>query len=378
MLVSMSRSNPVIFKNVVYDTHTRTLYTGSCDKEYNIHFLCAITSASSAPGLPITPYEEDLIEVSQPTYMCSYYHFCFGHAYIDFTIPLLSILNEIDVGALAAREFRLFMLKDNIYLTDELAEEKYATAANDMDDYLRRKINFTANEYNGEMRHLHKCFSKYPILFEKNAPSRFYRFETLIMGGNIDNQRCIHNHANNYPDRFSGTAEATPSQIRGWMDVARKHFGSYLGIPEVEPRPQKPYTIILGRKENRSFLPKTLTHMEFDLTARDDIEFGGLVYLEDMTLAEQITTFQKVDILISTHGSGLTHLFWSKPGTRLLEVFLTAERRVGIFPHFCKFLGIQETTYIVNPESLFSIDWSFDVDDKFWKFLDNFILNSMV
>ena len=371
----MSRSTPVVLQNAVYDTHTRTLYTNS-DAVYSLSFLCSPTTASCEPGLPTTkPFPADLFDVNRPTYMTSYLHYCFGHAYIDFAIPLLSILDEVDSSALLARDFRLFLLSDNLFLVLDDTDEQRHTSAKDMEDYLRRKIDFTKGEYRGEMRHLHKCFSDHPILFEKSAEYRYYRFKTLVLGGNIDNQRCIHNHASNYPDRFALEPEASADQIRGWMDVARRRFATYMDLSlDLPPRPQKPYTVVLARKENRSFLPQTLTRLEFTLESREDLDFGGVVYLEEMSLKEQIQLFQKVDTVISTHGSGLTHLFWSKPGTRVLEVFSTNERRVGIFPHFAGFLGIDLTTYCVRPEAQFSLDCSFNVDEKFWPFLEEFLI----
>ncbi len=370
----MSRSKPVVLHNAVYDTHTRTLFTNS-DAEYDLGFLCSPTAATCSSGLPTRPYPADLFDVNRPTYMTTYFHYCFAHAYMDFAIPLLSILDEIDPVALAAREFRLFMLSDNIFRAHDNLEEQKVLAEKDLKDYLQRKIDFAEGHYKGEMRHLHLCLSKYPILFEKGAPYRFYRFKTLILGGNIDNQRCIHNHASNYPDRFSGEPEASADQIHRWMDVARRRFAAYMGLSlEATPKPQKPYTIVLGRKENRTFLPKTMTRLEFELSEREIIDYGGIVYLEDLSLQEQIRLFQRTDCIITPHGSGLSHLLWSKPGTKVLEVFYTGERRVGIFPHYCAFLGMKSTTYIIHPEIQSSTDVSFDVNDGFWPCLENFLI----
>lgn len=372
----MSRSKPVVLHNVVYDTETRTLFTGE-SAECDIRFLCPPTTATCVSGVPSRPpYPANLFDVARPTYMMVYYHYCFAHAYLDFTLPLLSILDEVAPDALQKREIRLFVLRDNLFLPLDDSEDQRTQVRRDMDNYLKRKIDFPSGVYKGEMRHLHACISKYPILFEEGAPYRYYRFKTLILGGNLDNQRCIHNHASKYPDRFEGEPEASAEQIRGWMEVARRSFGASLGLPDSPPRAQNPFTIVIGRKENRTFLPPTMTRLELALSEKEGIEFGGVVYLEDLSLREQIRLFQRADIIISPHGSALSHLVWSKPGTRVLEVFLTNERRVGIFPYMCQFLGLQSETYIVNPHACHSSDDSFLVDEAFWPALERFLSNN--
>lgn len=45
------------------------------------------------------------------------------------------------------------------------------------------------------------------------------------------------------------------------------------------------------------------------------------VYLEECTIAEQAQLFHNAEIVISPHGSGLTNLVFSRPGTRVIELF---------------------------------------------------------
>lgn len=53
--------------------------------------------------------------------------------------------------------------------------------------------------------------------------------------------------------------------------------------------------------------------------AQQGLEFEP-VYLEDMSLADQIATFRAADIVVSTHGSGLVWLQLCRPGTVCIEV----------------------------------------------------------
>lgn len=44
------------------------------------------------------------------------------------------------------------------------------------------------------------------------------------------------------------------------------------------------------------------------------------VFLERISLAEQIRTFMDVDVIIGQHGAGLNGLLWSRPGASLIEI----------------------------------------------------------
>lgn len=46
-----------------------------------------------------------------------------------------------------------------------------------------------------------------------------------------------------------------------------------------------------------------------------------IIELEKLHLREQIELFSKAKNIIAPHGAGLSHIVWSKPGTKLLEIF---------------------------------------------------------
>jgi glycosyltransferase involved in cell wall biosynthesis len=51
------------------------------------------------------------------------------------------------------------------------------------------------------------------------------------------------------------------------------------------------------------------------------------VYLEGMSMAEQILLFQGAEFIVGTHGAGLANLLFCEPGTRVIEFMPTAEFR---------------------------------------------------
>ena len=51
-------------------------------------------------------------------------------------------------------------------------------------------------------------------------------------------------------------------------------------------------------------------------------EYGfSIVYLEDLTVDEQVSVFKFAKIVVSPHGAGLANLLYCDPGTKILEIF---------------------------------------------------------
>jgi hypothetical protein len=54
------------------------------------------------------------------------------------------------------------------------------------------------------------------------------------------------------------------------------------------------------------------------------------VYLEGMSVADQILLFQRAEFVISPHGAALANLIFCEPGTKVIEFMPAADMR----PHF--------------------------------------------
>ena len=172
---------------------------------------------------------------------------------------------------------------------------------------------------------------------------------------------------------------ATDEQIRNWVEIAKQYFIDYFQLPTEAPVNLKKKMVVIARKGNRSLLPGTLNRLDFEYGTREDIDYLGTVYLEAMSLKEQIELFRSVDIVVSTHGSGLTHLIWSKPGTKVYEVWLVKDRRWPIFGRLCAVMGLPYRAYYRDDipfikDSMFEVfDQSFNVGDECFKDLEEFL-----
>ena len=210
--------------------------------------------------------------------------------------------------------------------------------------------------------------SKYPILHELKKP---HYFNTLILGGKYAGQRSIHNHASIYPERYTGEPHANDEERRYWLTVAKDILSKQLGLKE-PTKNMKTKVLVIGRRGVRTLLPKTLCRLEIILSERDDIEFMGIYYLEDISLREQIILFQEADIIVGNHGSGLSHLIWSKPGTKMFEIFVTTDERAIIFKYLCEFMNLDHRIYI-EENQVFTTDVSFDCGDSMFEALEDLI-----
>jgi hypothetical protein len=329
---------PTILRNVLFDSEKRIFY---CDAPPEQPYRIFETEL---PFLPNSIYPENVLEIEEPTYMRTYYHSCFGHAYVDETFPLLSILYEYNPDILEQREFRLFVLKDTF---SEITQDAGLQAALKLwdDTY----IDYKTATYREPYKTFHECFSKYPVLFEKGIQYHYIRFKTLIFGGNDDFQRAIHNSAARYPGRRVDPPIATDTQIRKWVGMAKVCMGNYLKISQTPGR-----TLLIARKGARGFTGELLSFLQFAF----DTE---AVYLEEYSLKEQIELFQSATTIVAAHGSGLCHCIWSKPGTRIVELFAGKDPRAVIFKSYAEFLDLDYTAIELSDKVIIA-DECMDID----------------
>jgi hypothetical protein len=301
---------PVILKDVLYDTSNRTFY---CADEPAHPLKTDFTFMAFSRDIPDVSAGEVYV-VERPTYVTAYLHWCVGHAYMDTTLPILSVLHEYSPEILSARGFQLFVLKD--------AYQEHTTDP-EIIDFLTKwepnTLDFENGCYKGVYTHFHKCISDSPIIFEKviTETKRYVKFHTMIFGGNDDFQRSIHNCESKYPQRKL-VPVATDEQLLKWSRIAKEVFGKYLGVQEkaAAAAASFPRIFCIARRGYREFVNADLRK----LCCLLDIE---PVLLENYSMAEQVQMFIDADIIISAHGSALFHLPWCSPGTLIIEIFAT-------------------------------------------------------
>lgn len=313
-------TTPAILHNVLYDTHERMCYCLSDPPQPINTFNKTILFSRDVP------LSNDIYYVKRPTYMTNYLHSCFGHAYIDHTLPLISILHEYSPDILAKRGFKLFVFKDTI--KEQNSDPQLATYINTWEASM---VDFAAGAYREPYSYFHQCISDAPILFEKTFTSnRYIHFDTIIYNGNVNEQRTIHSSNKRYPGRIP-VAISTDKDVSEWVKIGKRALLSYLGLQR-----NCGTTLFIARRGFREFTIQSRNKISVLL----DIE---PTYLEDYSLPEQIQMFLDADTVIAAHGSGLYHLIWCKPGTRVIEIFGTNDSRKIMFESYANFLGLSHT-----------------------------------
>lgn len=323
---------PVILSNVVFDTQTGTLHTETQPP----YPLLRISGHPVDIAPAFNPPEADTLYITRPTYAMPYFHYCFGHAYVDTCIPLLSILHEYDSECLGSRGFQLFFLKE---LNSDVQWLHQIAPTSSIKDYFQRweakTVDYNSGTLKGAYQIFHHVCSDAPILFERAPPpQRYIHFSTFLYGGNEDNQRCIHNSSARYPHRRNGHPLATDEQILRWVNQGKAAMSRFLNLYPPSPDPTPP--LFLARKDTRAF-------DEASIEILTDMLETEPVYFEDIPFKDQIETIRNAKTIVAAHGSGLCHLIWCQPGTHLIEIFATDDSRKGIFESFCAFLGIRYT-----------------------------------
>ncbi len=319
---------PVILQEVLYDTSNRIFY---CVDEPSYPLETAYNSMPFSRDIPDISGHE-IYTIERPTYVTGYPHSCIGHAYMDMTMPLLSILHEYSPEILSARGFQLFVLKDNFkeHTTD-------VELIGFLEIWESKTMDFENGYYKGEYAHFHKCFSDSHILFEKTfaaaGAKRYIKFHTMIFGGNNEVQRAIHNCDFKYPIRKL-VPVATDDQLREWLRIAKDVFGRYLGVQE-KTAASVTRILCIARRGRREFINKDLRKLCYIL----DLE---PIFLEHYSMLEQVQMFIDADIVISAHGSALFHLPWCSPGALVIELFATTnDSRNRIFKSSSAVLGLK-------------------------------------
>lgn len=315
----------MILKDVLYDTSNRTFY---CHEQPAHPLESAYKPMAFSRDIPVVSASE-VYDVQRPTYVMGYLHSCIGHAYIDITMPLLSILHEYSPEILSARGFQLFVLKDTF-----LEHTNNTELIEFLSAWESKTIDFENGYYKGAYSHFHKCFSDSPIIFEKTfaATRRYIKFDTMIFGGNSEFQRAIHNCELKYPGRKL-VPVATDEQVLEWLRIAKAAFGRYLGVQEKAVTESSPRIVCIARRGAREFVNADLRKLCYMLNVEP-------VFLEHYTMSEQVQICIDADIIISAHGSGLIHSAWCSPGALIIELFaMTNDYRKRIFEHFARVLN---------------------------------------
>ena len=121
----------------------------------------------------------------------------------------------------------------------------------------------------------------------------------------------------------------------GWpsrrdVSILRSYFANQFSL-------EKPDETIYISRLNSTRSPSFERKLQEELQ-----EFGvKTLYLENMSLREQITEFSKARIAIGVHGAGLSGALWMRPGTELVELGPAGLRFSPVFARLATLLNLK-------------------------------------
>ena len=101
----------------------------------------------------------------------------------------------------------------------------------------------------------------------------------------------------------------------------------------------------------RIFVSRSKTRMRRILNESDlwgDLEKRGfnVVYLEELSLIDQIIIFSNAEVIVGAHGAGFTNLMFSAQGAKFLEIFPDCGFHSSAFCRMASILGLDYYPYI--------------------------------
>jgi hypothetical protein len=109
--------------------------------------------------------------------------------------------------------------------------------------------------------------------------------------------------------------------------------------------------IFISRKENKGpkFKSRGLLKKNEIESIVKDLGFY-LVYLEDLSLTQQIDLCSKASMIAGFHGAGLSNIVWANSGTKVIEI--TGTRVTSHFEHLSKICGHDFHRFSIESELL--------------------------
>ena len=152
--------------------------------------------------------------------------------------------------------------------------------------------------------------------FVVNSLSKPYQQETLKLLG-IPTEKIIESDRHSHIQATELIVPSFPGYLDwvepGTIDFLRQTFLPHVGLTKTNSE-QKIY-VSRAKAKNRQLIN--------ELEVRQLLEDRGFqtVFLEEMSVLEQVTVFAKAQIVVTPHGSGLTNLVFCAPDTKIVELF---------------------------------------------------------
>ena len=251
--------------------------------------------------------------INTPLIVMDTLHSCFVHAILDGIFSTYMLKHEIIEEERILDDFAVFIRKRYI----EMYPEKNL-----------KHIDEENSVYNGVYGELMDVVTKKPLYFEHLLDENQVFLIKDVYATKLENEnhRSLWNSSLYYSGRYEGDKIFTDDDLQRRLDLFLRDVLNIYGLEKKDREFNKNIIIVDRKTEYRSFR-KTRLHSEGEFDENDTnslldnldtilieqpcLKYKGIVYLEDLSLKEQIEVFQNNDIIITPHGANMIHSLWT-------------------------------------------------------------------
>ncbi len=321
------------FSNIFFDSLTKTFYHDSSEERI-LRFDCdgwINGTITLKPLANATRSSEEAIVIPEPTFYWELFHPCYSHGFEDF----VALFNtRLDVLNTTSRDIRIFFKNDFSWghadthkteaLVDKSADWRFKTPAyNEFVEILSAKEPIFADDTRPEKQ----LFYKFSRFFVTPCP-----FARLIHNcGQVINARPMYSNYIPY------------EKIAGWYNTFRETLFNYFSLHVTTPA-DATERILINRKYNRNI------HEDSVKALQNNIPTLKVIYLEDMTLKQQIHAVANAKLVITVHGAAMFNMIFAPIGSLLFEILPGPSHMRSVFKHYCEKLTRRHAFYYEGDE----------------------------
>jgi hypothetical protein len=246
------------------------------------------------------------ITIEEPVFILDSLNNCYSHALIDNCFSIFWAIHDLQNNRLiSSTNVRILIIDNQI--------NKCSGVDN--------RINQETKQYEGVWNDIIKLITPFPVIFQHLSTSDYliklcirfkedecYRWqrgpwncEDYYWGRLIQKKRVI----------FSD------DKIYSRLQEFRTHVLTTYGLTEPINTND---LIIIDRRNNRKLNSSLVREIACEAAKNYNINFKGVIYLEDLTFKEQVHLFYNTRFFIFRHGSALANLLWSADSSVVFEL----------------------------------------------------------
>jgi hypothetical protein len=249
-----------------------------------------------------------------PTMFCiETLHSCFCHALIDYLFPYYWAQCEIKEDNKTS-DIQYFIIEKEIKQYDDQKQDLDYKNKNWKDTSIKRRLLNTISNGNDIFEFFLSNNDSFYI-----DTCYFYNLGVLLVNTCY---RSPWNHIEHHIKRktLKKNAMFKDDEINYWLLKFSIFIKKHFNIEEKKTNGKN--VVIIDRDKISRILPrnmKPLLNPLKEIIINNNYQFNGVVYLEHLSLKDQIKIFVNNDIIIAPHGAGLIHSIWTS-NKKIIEI----------------------------------------------------------